>query len=68
MSKSEIFKSKNTVPAVKHGSGSIMLGGCFAASNTGTLQVDEIIKKGDYLQILQLHSKSITKDNDPKHT
>ena len=44
----------NTIPRVKHGGGSIMLLGCFAASDPGALyKTDGIVKKEDYLEILQ---------------
>uniref|UniRef100_A0A3B4U6F4 Uncharacterized protein n=1 Tax=Seriola dumerili TaxID=41447 RepID=A0A3B4U6F4_SERDU len=47
------------MPTVKHGGGSIMLWGCFAANGTGALQrVNGITKKEDYLQILQDNLKS----------
>lgn len=36
-SKGEALKPKNTVPAAKHGGGSIMLRGCFAVRRTGIL-------------------------------
>lgn len=34
---SAAFKEENLVPAVKHGGGSLMFWGCFAASGTGCL-------------------------------
>ena len=42
--KGEACKPKNTIPTVKHTSGSIMLLGCFAAGGTGALhKIDGII-------------------------
>lgn len=78
----EAFKEKNTVPTVKHGGGSLMFWGCFAASGTGLLdRVHGIMKSEDYQQILQRNvGPSVRKlglpqrswvfqqDNDPKHT
>uniref|UniRef100_A0A8C6KMD7 Tc1-like transposase DDE domain-containing protein n=1 Tax=Nothobranchius furzeri TaxID=105023 RepID=A0A8C6KMD7_NOTFU len=79
--KGEAFNPKNTMPTVKHGGGNIMLWGCFAANGTGALQrVNGIMKKEDYLHILQHNLKSSARrlglgrswvfqqDNDPKHT
>uniref|UniRef100_A0AAQ4S874 Transposase Tc1-like domain-containing protein n=1 Tax=Gasterosteus aculeatus aculeatus TaxID=481459 RepID=A0AAQ4S874_GASAC len=78
--KAEAFNPKNTKSTVKHGGGSIMLWGCFAANGTSALQrVNGIMKKEDYLQILQNNLKSSARrsglgrswvfqqDNDPKH-
>ncbi len=80
--RNEAFKEKNTVPTVKHGGGSKMFWGCFAASGTGCLDyVNGIMKSDDYQRILgrnvvasvrklRLHQRSwvFQQDNDPKHT
>uniref|UniRef100_A0A8C5R6B6 Transposase n=1 Tax=Leptobrachium leishanense TaxID=445787 RepID=A0A8C5R6B6_9ANUR len=78
----ETYKEKNTVPTVKYGGGSMMLWGCFAASDTGCLEcVQGIMKSEDYQRILGrtvepsvrklgLHLRSwvFQQDNDHKHT
>ncbi|KAF7654779.1 hypothetical protein LDENG_00064760 [Lucifuga dentata] len=50
------FQKKNIIPTVKHGGGSVMVWGCFAASGPGRLAV--ILKRTWVIQ----------QDNDSKHT
>ena len=95
-SKFEIFSSKRrvyvrrregermnaecVVPTVKHGGGSVMVWGCFAGGEVGSLvKIEGILKKEGYHNILQRHAIPLGKrlvgkgfvlqqDNDPKHS
>uniref|UniRef100_A0A8C7WS50 Transposase Tc1-like domain-containing protein n=1 Tax=Oryzias sinensis TaxID=183150 RepID=A0A8C7WS50_9TELE len=80
--KTEANNQKNTVPTVKHGGGSALFWGGFAASATGCLEVVQgQMKSQDYRGILgrnvqpsvrklglSRRSWVFQQDNDPKHT
>uniref|UniRef100_A0A8C5WBS8 Tc1-like transposase DDE domain-containing protein n=1 Tax=Leptobrachium leishanense TaxID=445787 RepID=A0A8C5WBS8_9ANUR len=70
---------QNLIPNVKHGGGSIMVWGCFAASGPGRIVViDGKMNSRVYQDILQknvvrpsvrqLKGWVLQQDNDPKHT
>ena len=75
------FHSKNLIPTVKHGGGSVMVWGCFAASGPGRLAIIEgtmnsalyqrILQENVRLSVRELKLKRswvMQQDNDPKHT
>ena len=60
--KGETCKLKNIIPPGKHGGGSIMLWGCFAAGGTGALhKIDGIMRNENYVAILKQHLKTSVK-------
>ncbi len=75
------FHKKNIIPTVKHGGGSVMVGGCFAASGPGQLAIidgtmnsalyQKILKENVRPSVCDLKLKRtwvMQQDNDPKHT
>ncbi len=63
------FHSKNLIPTVKHGRGSVMVWGCFAASGPGRLAI--ILQENVRPSVRELKLKRswvMQQDNDPKHT
>ncbi len=73
------FHRKNIIPTVKHGGGSVMVWGCFAASGPGLLAIidgtmnsalyQKILKENVRLSVCDLklkHTWVMQQDNDPK--
>ena len=57
--KGDACKPKNTIQLVKHGGGTIMLRGCFAAGGTGALhKIDAIMGEENYVDISKQHLKT----------
>ncbi len=75
------FHKKNIIPTVKHGGGSVMVWGCFAASGPGLIAIiDGTMNSALYQKILKENVRPsvcdlklnrtwvLQQDNDPKHT
>jgi hypothetical protein len=72
--------SKNTIPTVKHGGGSIILLGALLQEGLVHFKRDGIMRQENYVDILKQHLKTSVRklklgckwvfqmDNDPKHT
>uniref|UniRef100_A0AAZ3P037 Transposase Tc1-like domain-containing protein n=1 Tax=Oncorhynchus tshawytscha TaxID=74940 RepID=A0AAZ3P037_ONCTS len=78
--KGTVHQHKNLIPTVKYGGGSIMVWGCFTASEPGLLAIiNGKINSQDYHNILQANVRRsvrqlklnrswvMQQDNDPKH-
>ena len=60
--KGKACKPKNSIPTVKHGGGSIMLLGCFAAGGTGTLhKINGTMRKEKYV-VIEATSQDISQE------
>jgi hypothetical protein len=79
--KCHVWRKHGTIPTVKHGSGSIVLWGCFSAAGTGRLvRIEGKINRTKYSKILDENLLQSAQDlrlgkrftfqqeNDPKHT
>ncbi len=63
------FHKKNIIPTVKHGGGSVMVWGCFAASGPGRLAIiDGTMNSALYQKILKENVWSSVCDIKLKHT
>uniref|UniRef100_A0A8C1UCV8 Transposase Tc1-like domain-containing protein n=1 Tax=Cyprinus carpio TaxID=7962 RepID=A0A8C1UCV8_CYPCA len=64
------FHKKKIIPTVKHGGGSVMVWGCYAASGPGQLAIiDGIMNSTLFQKILKLKRTWVMQqDNDLKHT
>ena len=74
------FEEKNLLPTIKHGEGSIIVWGCFAASGTGKhAHIEGTVNSNDYQKILRENVPSsvcylrlgcgwiLQQDDNPKH-